>query len=554
MPGRSPLPPDDVKAARRILAVVLPELPNELATPTATKKEKRKKLPLAVVFDVDNDPISGTAIIDSVNAEAHRRGVRVGQTITEACVLVAELVVRRLAPEELSSALARVAEVALGFGPTVAFEAPDTVWVDVTGSSHLLGGEAELGIELANRVRALGHVARVTIANGPLTARALARYRALAEPLIVPERGVPDAMSLLPVNALPIDRERAGWLTRLGVYTLGDLGRLPREAAASRLGEQASLVLDLARGIDDTPLVPYRPPVLCSERTTWDEPVEGSEALLFVLSGLAARLSLRLAGRGEAAQKLTLVLEHDRVIARHRNVPPEKALVFDLASPLWREEEIRRVVASRLERLRLDAPSIGLRLEAPALIRQLALQLDLSRVATGLSGMPETESLPVLLAEIGADIGPDRLGVLSLVDSHRLEKKSELVPALSNLPEQSGQRRRKRKTKTTREPLPLRKVRSVPKSVETQPTRFLHQPLSLDVPLRLGATLSIDHRLYDIERMSFVERLESVEWWTGSPVTRDYLRLWLTGQNGGMEALVYVDRESGKRFLHAIVD
>ena len=104
------------------------------------------------------------------------------------------------------------------------------------------------------------------------------------------------------------------------------------------------------------------------------------------------------------------------------------------------------------------------------------------------------------------------------------------------------------------EALPLRKVRAVPKSIETQPTRFLHRPLPLDVPLRLGATLSIDHRLYDIERMSFVERLESVEWWTGSPVTRDYLRLWLTGQNGGMEALVYVDRESGKRFLHAIVD
>lgn len=541
-----------MKESRRILAVVLPELPNELATPAATKKEKRKKLPLVVVFDAGSEPISGTALIDSVNAEAHRRGVRVGQTITEACALVSELVVRRLAPEELSTALARVAEVALGFGPTVSFEVPDTVWVDVTGSSHLLGGEAELGTELANRVRSLGHVTRVVIANGPLTARALARYRALSEPLVVAEREAPDAMSALPVNALPIDRERAGWLTRLGVYTLGDLSRLPREAAASRLGEHASLALDLARGIDETPLVAHRPPVLCSERTTWDEPVEGSEALLFVLSGLAARLSLRLAGRGEAAQKLTLTLEHDRTIARHRNVPPEKELLFDLASPLWREEEIRRVVASRLERVRLEAPCIGLRLEAPALIRQLALQLDLSRVATGLAGVQETESLPVLLAEIGADIGPDRLGVLSLVDSHRLERKSELVPALSDPREQPSQR--KRKTKTKREPLPLRKVRAIPKSIETQPSRFLHRPLPLDVPLRLGATLSIDHRLYDIERMSFVERLESVEWWTGSSVTRDYLRLWLTGQNGGMEALVYVDRESGKRFLHAIVD
>src|SRR5690349_20994956 len=114
MDRRSPPLPEGVqKESRRILAVVLPELPNELATPASTKKEKRKKLPLAVVFDAGTEPISGTAIIDSVNAEAHRRGVRVGQTITEACALVAELVVRRLAPEELSAALGRVAEVAL---------------------------------------------------------------------------------------------------------------------------------------------------------------------------------------------------------------------------------------------------------------------------------------------------------------------------------------------------------------------------------------------------------------------------------------------------------
>jgi protein ImuB len=536
---------------RRIAALVLPELPNELCLPAPTRKEKRTSLPLGVVFDVQ-EPISGTAVLDSVNAEAHRHGVRVGQTITEACALLAHLVVRHLSREQLGEALARVAEVALGFGPTVAFQAPDTVWVDVTGSAHLVGGEVELGRELASRVRALGHVVRVAIANGPLTARALARHRAVSEPLVVPTRETRDAMSELPVTALPIDRERAGWLTRLGVLTLGELAKLPREAAASRLAENASLALDLAIGKDETPLVPYRPPVLCSERTSWDEAVEGSEPLLFVLSGLAARLSLRLAGRGEAAQKLVLVIEHDRTIARHRGVAKERELVFDLASPLWREEELRRVVASRLEKTRLSAPSVGLRLEAPALIRQLARQLDLSCVATGLAGIQETESLPVLLAELGADIGPERMGVLSLVDSHRPERKSEIVPALGAPEERTATRKKQRKTR--REPLPLRKVRSIPKSVESLPTRLLPEPLPLEVALRIGATLAIDHRLYDIERMSFVERLESVEWWTGSPVTRDYLRVWLTGSDGGIEALVYVDRETGRRYLHAVVD
>jgi protein ImuB len=245
-----------------------------------------------------------------------------------------------------------------------------------------------------------------------------------------------------------------------------------------------------------------------------------------------------------------LGIEHDHAVARHRGVPLQKELLFDLSTPLWREEEIRRVVSSRLERTRLEAPSVGLRLEAPAVIRSLGRQLDLSRVSGGITGEKGLESLPVLLAELGADIGKDRLGVLALADAHRPEKKSELRPALA---EPEGRSRGKKKKK--RDPLlPLRKVRVASGPVLGAPSRFLPQPLPIDVALRVGATLRIDHRLYSIERITFVERLELVEWWTGNPVARDYLWLLLRATDGVLEAMVYVDRDSGKRFLQAVAD
>jgi len=77
--------------------------------------------------------------------------------------------------------------------------------------------------------------------------------------------------------------------------------------------------------------------------------------------------------------------------------------------------------------------------------------------------------------------------------------------------------------------------------------------VALEAALRPGATLSIDRRLYNIERVLFEERLDSVEWWS-RPVNRDYLRLLLRGSGGVLEALVYVERDSGKRFLQAIAD
>ena len=41
---------------------------------------------------------------------------------------------------------------------------------------------------------------------------------------------------------------------------------------------------------------------------------------------------------------------------------------------------------------------------------------------------------------------------------------------------------------------------------------------------------------------------------TGEPVSRDYLRVWLQSANGGLEALVYVDRETGKRMIQGFCD
>jgi hypothetical protein len=159
--------------------------------------------------------------------------------------------------------------------------------------------------------------------------------------------------------------------------------------------------------------------------------------------------------------------------------------------------------------------------------------------------------LPVLLAELTADIGAAQLGILALHDAHRPERQSVLMPAFPSAAKRRG--RAKRKPVQPSKPLPaLRKALPRPSNA-APPTRLLPAPVSLEAALRPGATLSIDRRLYSIERVQFEERLDSVEWWS-RPVSRDYLRLLLRGPGGVLEALVYVERETGKRFLQAIAD
>ena len=55
-------------------------------------------------------------------------------------------------------------------------------------------------------------------------------------------------------------------------------------------------------------------------------------------------------------------------------------------------------------------------------------------------------------------------------------------------------------------------------------------------------------QLYSIESMHFACRLDAVEWWT-RPVSRDYFKVMLKGAFGVFEGLVYVELDSGKRYL-----
>jgi len=582
MSGASPDPRN-----RRILALILPDLLVELAlrqrlvVAPELHAEAHKPLGVVLVNEAEKpEPqqlsltVAGKALapeqelpasepLAAVNREAERFGVRAQQTIAEASALVSQLIVTKVKLIEVERALGGLAEVALGYGATVALAAPDTVWVDITGSAHLFGGEEALAQDLAERVRELGHRAKVAVSAGPALARAFARWSApprrkegggVGAVVLVPPARTALAAADLPIHALPLGPDNLGYLTRLGLLTWGELSRQPRSALAPRLGKEAARVLELCEGEDNAPLVPYQPPRILEEESTWDDAATGTEPLGFVLRGLAARISARLCARGEAAEVLDVTLLHDAVIARFRGVPTQTVLHFKLSQPLHREAELRRIVASRLERLKLGAPTVGMRLTVPRLGPLVTRQLSLSELLAGDTTSGE-EDLPLVLAELSADIGENQLGVLNLVDAHRPEAQSTLSAALpATVP---GKRHRR---KGRAEPAPASPKSSLRKTeppiwsrLPSPPTRLLPHPVELSSVISAGSTLVLGHTLYTIERLRFEQRLDAVEWWS-RPVARDYLRLWLHSESGGMEALVYVDRHSGRRFLQAVGD
>ncbi len=160
---------------------------------------------------------------------------------------------------------------------------------------------------------------------------------------------------------------------------------------------------------------------------------------------------------------------------------------------------------------------MGVHVIASRIARARRVQLDLSRDRSA-----DPDSLPALLAELSAEIGQERVGILEIADAHRPEARSRLVPA-------SGEAAMTRASAAARAARRGGSGRGGAgggaDAPALEPARLLAQPIPLGRVGR-GAIVAVDRHLYAIERLSFVMRIDAVEWWTPTPASRDYARAW----------------------------
>jgi hypothetical protein len=264
---------------------------------------------------------------------------------------------------------------------------------------------------------------------------------------------------------------------------------------------------------------------------------------------------------------LTLLL--DKSIAALHGTPATASCEIFLPAAIYKAEELERIVTTRSKRLSLDAPIVAVQLQADDICEAPALQLDLSRVLPGAGGRRNqgAEAMPLLLAELTADVGRARVGVLREVPSHIPEGKSELMePVLSTrqgnpASKIDGRSKLQAKLQEQRSFAQLLQEKKSVQVVEQdapqpklQPTRLFPKPVPLTVKLEQGAAVVIGGTLFTIEKAEFERRLSEIEWWSATAISRDYWSLWLRSPSGSCAALAFVERKTGKRFLQALYD
>lgn len=441
------------------------------------------------------------------NEVAMRAGIRPGMSLSAAHVLVSPLHVVARDDVAEHAALERLAAWAGQFTSHVTLVSPHALLLEVEGSLTLFGSLKRLRHALRTGIAALGYSAVLSIAPTPLAATWFARG--------ADEEPVTDLPALagrlfdMPLNCLGLPAEQYRLLQGMGLTTLGECLRLPRDGLARRLGAEFVIALDRAFGRLPDPRKFYVAPATFEARLPLPGAVDNAEGILFPLNRLLFELSGFLTARVAGVQELELVLHHPATGFGAGARPPATRIELGLAHATRDAKHLGELFRERLARIALTEPVEEILLSASRLLPLTASEADFFASTYARSGAASE-----LIERLSARLGRDAVHGLSTVAEHRPERAWQYLGARAFSANGMG--------------------RDIAHIAAERPLWLLEKPVRLDVQdgqPRLEGALALE---------SDNERIES-GWWDGKDVRRDYFvahdtegaRWWVYRELGG---------------------
>jgi protein ImuB len=395
---------------RRVVSIWFPTFPTDrLRSPEGGEdwgeRVRERGAPLVTVT---------SRLVTAVDATASDLGLRPGMKLAQAQALVPGLSVYDADPAGDAAALERLAAWCLRYAPLAAADPPDGLWIDVTGSTHLHGGETRLLRDLLRRLNSQGWAVRAAVADTPAVAHAVARF---GDGGVV--RPAEDIMADFPVEALRLPTATLADLRLMGFERVGPLVAAARPPLVRRFGAMLGLRLDQAAGKAFEPIVPVVPPALIQARLAFVEPLLTAEAFSSVIVRLVSLVSGDLEQAGLGARRLDLLFE--------RIDGSVQAIRVGTARPSRDARHLGRMLDERLERV-----DPGLGVEAMQLVVAAADPLGFVQTSSSMLGEASPDIVP-LVDCLANRLGEARVYRIAPVESDVPERSVRLVPAMSRV-------------------------------------------------------------------------------------------------------------------------
>ncbi len=259
--------------------------------------------------------VGGTSkrgVVSAASYEARRFGVRSAMPMFQARQLCPRGVFIPPRMGRYQQVSREVLSILREFSPLVEPVSIDEAFLDLSGTESLHGPPPALAFSLKQRIR---HTLHLTCSVGVAPNRFLAKIASdFNKPdgltVIAPDQ-VPAFIERLPVEKVPgVGPKTQAKVAELGIRFLGDIGKFPLTILNSIFGAYGARLVDLARGIDLTPVTPDSPCKSVSSECTLDEDTCETAALTRCLLEQAEEVAAALRQEGVKARTVVLKIKH----------------------------------------------------------------------------------------------------------------------------------------------------------------------------------------------------------------------------------------------------
>jgi DNA polymerase IV len=206
-----------------------------------------------------------------------------------------------------------------------------TVYLDVTGTQVTYPDEHALASAITRCMKESFHLdVRIGVANSRFLA-AQAAFCAWGT-LVVEPGGEKDFLSLVSIEALPLNNEEKAHLRLLGLNSLKKTFHLSKKDLLSQLGEKGADIFDLVNGQDDAQPIPKRSGSLYLEKEyvsdvplhTWEALRPVAEEMIHILSGelknmrlLSRKITITLTFQNGQCLEKQLIMQEPSAVSAH---------------------------------------------------------------------------------------------------------------------------------------------------------------------------------------------------------------------------------------------
>ncbi len=253
---------------------------------------------------VGADPLKGRGVVSSASYEARKLGIRSGMPITKAYRMAPYAIYVRPRYSIYLAESKKIMGILKEYSPLVEEASIDEAYVDLTGTEKIYGDVENVARTIKKRINdELKLPCTVGIGPNKFIAKLAVELGKPDGFVVVPQDRVLEFISPLTVESvLGIGEKTAQHLHKLGVRTMAELRALPLYLLRHEFGQWGEFLYRIARGEDDSQVVPSRKPKQISSEITLPEDTDDKKRIRAFFYELAKDVGFRLKDEGMFAR------------------------------------------------------------------------------------------------------------------------------------------------------------------------------------------------------------------------------------------------------------